>query len=172
MKRLDTENDFPKTPYEALHLCRSIIKRAKSESAPSKQLEFGSVMVALFGDNKELDGLVQYGFVYSRQLNQYFLFVDHGPAYYDRQFCPMHIFLIKENQLEWIGKYNTLIKAPVYCPPSTDNFPCNTEKWDFFNYGLHRFGFVSEEHTVDGLMKSMDASWNAFVMDHSIKTSE
>ena len=50
-----------------------------SDNAPSKKLKFSDIMVTLFGEKKP-EGVVHYGFVYSRSLKQYFLFIDHEPV--------------------------------------------------------------------------------------------
>jgi len=178
MNRSDTKDSYPKTPYEALHIRRSLIKREMSDSAPSKSLEFKGIMVTLFGDKKELEVVVHYGFVYSRKCKQYFLFVDKEPFDYgNRHFALMNIFLIKENKLEYLGPNNTILNAPVHYPPKHPDAPSNSmipekSEWYCFNYSLHTVGLMEEENTVDRLIEILDSSWKYYVVDHGIETSD
>ena len=175
---MDTEKSFPKTVYEAIWDRRKSIREHMSTKAPSKKIKFDGIMVTLFGEKKP-EGVVHFGFVYSRKLNQYFRFVDNKPIdYFNRLFAPMHLFLIVENEPVWVAKFNIILSAPVYYPPRVTNaygiVPYDSE-WYCFKHGLHNYGtegLTEEELTVDGLIKSMDSSWESFVMLHGIKTSD
>ena len=175
---MDTEKSFPKTVYEVIWDRRKSIREHMSTKAPSKKIKFDGIMVTLFGE-KIPEGVVHFDFVYSRRLNQYFLFVDHEPIdYFDRSFAPMHTFLIVDNKLVWVAKLNIILSAPVYYPPRVTNaygiVPYDLE-WYCFKHMLHNYdteGLNEEELTFDGLIESMDSSWESFVMLHGIKISD
>jgi len=177
---LDTEESFSKTPYEAIKLCRSAIREHSSTNVPCKKIPFSNIIVGLFGSKKP-EGVVHFGFVYSRSLKQYFLFVDQNANhYFNRLFGVMKIFLITENKLHFLRQYNIILSAHVYYPPSDPEaapsmVTCDSSTWYCFKRGQvddGTEGFTDEGLTVDGLIKSMDSSWEDFVMLNGIKTSD
>ncbi len=78
---LDTETSFPKTVYEAIRNFRGTIKKNMSDNAPTKKLKFRSIMDTEYGSQQPEFG-VQFGFVYCRFFQQYFLFVESKPSAY------------------------------------------------------------------------------------------
>ncbi len=176
---LDTEESFPKTPYESINTCRSVIKEHKSTKAPSKKIEFRDIMVCLFGSKRPV--LVHFGFVYSRTLKQYFLFVEsNSNDYFNRLFAVMNHFLITENRLIFLSQFNIILSAHVYYPPRDPNAsPTSASStWYSFKHGLDDFGGffdkgrTDEGLTVDGLTNSMDSFWEQFMRVNGIKTSD
>jgi len=201
MPATDTEETFPKTVYEALHFRRKTIRDELgmtirdelTPKAPSKKLEFSDIMVTMFGSQQPEFG-VKFGFVYSHEFKQYFLFVESKSSLYQNPtYALMHIFLIIENELRWLNKANIIFTSPVFFPPEDNT---KVKAWGCFRNELDEFvpkpfyytssGIfcdsedfdrqdLEREHepsTVKGLIESMDARWNAFVRDHSINTSD
>jgi len=192
---LDTETSFPKTVYEAIRnlKIRGTIRDEMSNDAPSQKLKFRSIMVTLYGSHQPEFGL-QFGFVYCRHFQQYFLFVESNPSASCQQSSAlMHIFLIIKNELLWLNKNNIILGSPVFDPPKDDTalsygmIPRDTE-WSWFRHSLNEFcpkvvtqvsfdddndeAVDDEVPTIDGLIDSMQYYWRDFLMIHGVKTSD
>ena len=179
---LDTEESFPKTIYEAINKCRGVIKDHMSTKAPSKELKFRDIMVDLFGSKRP--DTVHFGYVYSRTMKQYFLFVDTRSDFYiQRIYSVMKLFLIIENKLLFLSEFNIILGSPVYFPPrdptaSTSMVPTDASTWYCFKHavvvysGIYGEGLTDEGPTVDGLTHYMDSSWKHHVMNSGIMTSD
>ncbi len=143
---------FPLTPNQAIYKCRVQIRGLIFPTGPSKKLNTKDVISVM--------ELMHFGFVYSRQFKQYFLFID---AYsgediehedHDNRYSIMEIYVIRGNEPVYLDQFNIVLCSPVYSSPSSS--------WHTFSDGL---SFHGNEGTYN---KFLEAEWKVFVKENGV----
>ncbi len=79
-----------------------------------------------------------------------------------------------------MAKYHIILGAHVYKPPNDPTAPSygmisDDLEWYCFKFGVHTYGsegLTQEGLTIDGLIESLDSSWESYVMQHGIRTCD
>jgi len=143
------EKVYPITPEEAIHKYRKCVKHQAFPQAPSKKIKTGGII-----DNVKNR---YFEFVYSRNVKQYFLFINaYINDYLFTSYNVMKIYVICGNMPIFLGKHNIILNGPVYSDLDSP--------WHNFRDPMKSLG------SGYNCVESLESFWESFVEHHGVET--
>jgi hypothetical protein len=147
---------FPLTPNEALRRCRAKIRGLNFPAAPAPKLKTRDIVPIM--------SLMHFGYVYSREFKQYFLFIDEYSGEdieqdgHDGRYSVMVVFAIRGSEPVYLDKFNIVLSSPVYSSPSSP--------WHTF---VDDLSFHGDEGSYN---RFLEAEWKVYVRENRVACSE